>query len=41
MQVAQAAQSTAEGASNTQVSSQELSRMAQALQQLVEEYKNN
>ena len=39
VQVAQAAQSTAEGASNTQVSSLELSRMAQALQRLVQEYK--
>ena len=35
----QAAQSTAEGASNTQVSSQELARMAQALQRLVDEYR--
>jgi methyl-accepting chemotaxis protein len=39
VQVAQAAQSTAEGASNTQVSSHELARMAQALQRLVAEYK--
>ena len=40
VQVAQAAQSTAEGASNTQVSSQELSRMAQGLQKLVGEYRS-
>ena len=40
VQVAQAAQSTAEGASNTQVSSQELARMAQALQKLVSEYRS-
>ncbi|MFM8578803.1 MAG: methyl-accepting chemotaxis protein [Planctomycetaceae bacterium] len=39
VQVAQAAQSTAEGASNTQVSSLELSRMAQALQRLVVDYR--
>ena len=39
MQVAQAAQSTAEGASNTQVSSQELARMAMDLQRLVDEYR--
>jgi methyl-accepting chemotaxis protein len=36
--VAQAAQNTAEGASNAQLSSQELARMAQNLQRLVEEY---
>jgi len=40
VQVAQAAQSTSEGASNTQVSSQELSRMAQGLQKLVSEYRS-
>jgi methyl-accepting chemotaxis protein len=39
VQVARAAQNTAEGANNTQLSAQELSRMAQGLQQLVDEYK--
>jgi methyl-accepting chemotaxis protein len=39
VQVARAAQGTAEGASNTQVSSEELSQMAQGLQRLVEEYR--
>ena len=39
VQVARAAQNTAEGANNTQLSAQELSRMAQDLQQLVDEYK--
>ena len=39
LQVAQAAQSTAEGAANTQVSSRELARMAQDLQQLVDDYR--
>ena len=39
IQVAQAAQTTSEGASNTQLSSQELARMAQALTRLVAEYR--
>jgi len=38
-QVAQAAQNTAEGATNAQLSSGELARMAQNLQRLVEEYR--
>jgi len=37
--VAQAAQNTAEGATNAQLSSQELAKMAQTLQRLVEEYR--
>jgi methyl-accepting chemotaxis protein len=39
IQVAQAAQTTSEGAGNTQLSSQELARMAQALTRLVAEYR--
>ena len=39
VQVARAAQNTAEGANNTQLSAQELSRMAQGLQRLVDEYR--
>ena len=38
-QVAEAARGTAEGASNTQVSAQELARMAASLQRLVSDYK--
>ena len=39
VQVARAAQNTAEGANNTQLSAHELSRMAQGLQRLVDEYR--
>ena len=39
VQVANAAQNTAEGANNTQHSAQELSHMAQGLQRLVDEYR--
>ena len=38
-QVAEAAQSTAEGAANTQTAAQELARMASALQNLVDQYR--
>jgi methyl-accepting chemotaxis protein len=40
-QVAHAAQSTAEGASNTQVAAQELARMASTLQRLVDDYEEH